>query len=221
MSTIPTGAITKNDALQQVKNWAHYCENLTLVKQLFNKSGSSFLINPDFQADNFEDTGHAYFGVHTTEIEGGGLKLQLNLLIIPEEQDTSDNETPYIYCAPYFNTGDISNNKPGDENLVALREEWLSNGVSWLEGMVPSEEGMTLVSDVPVADLTTVFDFEHELFVFFGLRSMEDPHEELSLLFFDGDSQDFVHLPGADFTTPKPPFGTDLAKYSLLESAEA
>ncbi|MGB0175554.1 MAG: hypothetical protein ACPF9D_00215 [Owenweeksia sp.] len=217
--------ISKEDAIEQINNWQEYRDNFTLVKQLFIDSGYNFIISPNFSPEKFEDKkAHAYFGVHCYFEEGTGMVLRLNLLLIPEEEDVPDMEEPYIYCAPFSRQGFVMPGKdkcdPSEEDLVELEENWADGGENWLYSMVNSEDGMTLVSDVPFADIDLTEESEDGLYVFFGLREEVNGeiHKQLSLLFFDGNSDNFIHLHGADFTTPKPPFGTDLAKYSLLES---
>ena len=223
---ITANTITREEAIEQINNWQEYRNNFALVKQLLIDSGYSFVISPNLNPEKFQNQkAHAYFGVHRHVEDAKGLILRLSLLLIPEAEDVPDVEEPYIYCAPFSRQGFVAPQRdacdPSEEDLVQLEENWADSGENWLFFMVNSEDGMTLVSDVPFADIDISPENENGLYVFFGLRDEtdEDIHSQLSLLFYDGNSHNFVHLDGADFTTPKPPFGTDQAdRYSLLSS---
>lgn len=220
MNSNSTTTISKSEALQQTINWDYFRSDLSLVRQLFFQAGfNCFQIGPDFDPDQFGGKAHAYFGVRVDYVEGE-VNMRLNLLIIPGEQDNDTHESPYIYCAPFLagNLEAMHNTTPSEnqQQLIAMEERWANEGENWLETVVGTDDGMTQVSDVPLQDISTEFDFENNLYVYFGLHHHEVPHKELALLFYDGNSGHFLDLEGADFTTPKPPFGTDKADYSLV-----
>ncbi len=213
--------ISPSEAMTEVNNWLTVRTNLSLVKQLLD-NGYYFHIGSDFDHTVFENQqAHAYFAITSTPAEGGTLSLQLSLLFISESHDklrTGDFESEvYIYRAPYINDGFTFKMDP--ETADVLQERWADEHEPWLRYMIhESAEGMTLVSDVPTQDITHHFEQKDELFVFLGLGTDMNPAKQLHLLFYDGDSGNFLNLSVDDFTTPKPPFGTKQEdSYHLLQ----
>ncbi len=217
-----TSTISPSEAIEQVDNWLAISTHFTLVRQLFD-NGLFFRIGSDFDHTHFEgQLAHAYFAVKSTPVEGGMIQLEFSLLFISESDDEvregEGEPEVYIYRAPYINDGFTITLNP--ETADQLQERWADEHQSWLNFMInESAEGMTLVSDVPTADITTHFEQKDELFVFMGLGNEINPAHQLHLLFYDGDSGNFLNLSVDDFTTPKPPFGTDQEdRYSLLQN---
>ncbi len=216
MSSSTLNTLSWEEALQQIIAWNDIRGDLNVVTNtFFPGEGDSFLIGPDFDHEQFKGDAHAYFGVIMDPVKG--TPQQFNLLFIPEEQDSPDYEEPYIYCAP-FQPNLTEARGEGSEDVLALEERWASHGQHWLEEVVNHGEGLTQVSQVPQYDINTKFNSTHELFIYLGLHNHPNPHKRLCLLFYDAGSGTFYNLDGADFTTPKPPFGTSKADYGLVEA---
>jgi hypothetical protein len=215
------------EAVDKLHNYLDEIQTLPNILSLFNYE-FYFELNSSFPYADFEniETVHAYFAFDPTLDK-------LSLVFISEKQDeelanvVQKSAQSVIYEAPLISTSSIPipQNHMVLENPYEMAERWAQDREDWLTEMFNSVDGLTIVSDVPVGDITTHFQQHDELHIFIGLRGADTPETalKLSLLFYDPEHHSFLTQSTDDFSTPKPPFGkkNDQSKYGLLIMAES
>ena len=216
------------ETVGKLRNYLDKIQSLSNVNSLFDYE-FYFELDSSFPHEQFANSLfiHAYFVCDPATNK-------LSLSFISSEQDEElagavqqDSASIIIYEAPSIQTSSIPIPKSHlpVENTYEMAERWSQQRESWLTEVFNSEHGLTLVSDVPVADITEHFTENDQLQVYLGLRGEDtpDPSLKLSLLFYDPANESFLIPSTDDFSTPKPPFGKNKGKnkYGLLKMAES
>ena len=195
--------------------WRDDATQLTSVLQ----PGYWFHIGKDFDHTSFENNlnAHAYFAYDKPNNE-------LSLLLISEQDDrdlkAGKNNDPYIYQAIYERPGlQLPLNK---EIAWQMINKWNNEYETYCEDRTHSVLGFALTNIVPLPYLLPELAKGQDMYVYLGLRPAPVPDAEaLSLLFYNNNSGNFVHLKSQakpeDFSSPVPPFGQgDPGKFGLL-----
>lgn len=158
--------------------------------------------------------------------QGGGYGPEnLRLMFINAEQDKQLAEgnisEPYIYSASYTYSG---NEVPAPVEGDAKVARWAQGYEQWCDSVNPSggQVGMTRVFDIPLFDLLKQVEVGtgKNLQVYFGLRlPSQNPQFDIDLITYHPETEEVLHfLSVDDFTSPKPPFGSQAAEatYGLI-----
>jgi len=105
---------------------------------------------------------------------------------------------------------------PSESGIYVDRiNHWQNNKDAWVQSVIISgqsnpEKGVVRVFDIPVSDMQTVLGSNTQ--VYLGLKDTIMLEDEIEVIFYkDGGTQHFY-----DFTTPRPPFGSNGVNYGLL-----
>jgi hypothetical protein len=202
-------------------------ERWTATKAIrYFDDGWAFCISREiFQYINIgpEDSLRGYIGVFDDELRLVLINVSLDLKIYNGTVTDVD-----IYTAPYIKMGmrinDLIN---GKGSLYAKIRRWIKSHNKYIETVIKRNEpkksnlnGLVRLFEIKTADIVNEFKSDsHVVLSFPGLKRGYD-EKAIDLIFMGADLQlnPLTSLPFAapdDFTTPRPPFGTDLG-YGLL-----
>ena len=211
-----SATVDANEAQRLARQWRVLRDRPNRLKDVF-EPGYWFEIGTDFKADTFSGRlyAHAYFAYDQVADE-------LSMLLISAEEDAAyradPSTTPYIYKAKYMDPGlTLPLNKTMAFNMV---NRWNENYESYCDERANSVDGFALTNIVPLPYLIKELESAEPLYIYLGLRDLVPAPEQLSLLFYNNNSNDFITPNEAapeDFSSPVPPFGQgDPDKFGLL-----